>query len=503
MGGYISRSNYTTAVNTAGIQNAGTAISNEWNNDTAFNNNLDTQKRFAVRQAQNTYGMNADPSVINDATDKVEHQAYTARTLAWANNDPVGAYKWMQQNESHFDPNEYHMLLGDTKSKADEAAVAQVSNSTNYTPGARTNNVGNIRVSNAAWDGKGTPQGGFETFDTPENGVKATVQNLQSYAQQNGGKITLQDAINKWAPASDNNNPTSYAASVAKQTGIAVDASLPLNDPNQMAQVVKAMTGIEHGAVPFSDAVFQRGAAAAINGTTPVGTPQRNPDAFSQEQSAIADARAKAQAAFPDRPDLQQKVVANKWQQIQEANTLQAKYDAQQQKQLQDNQEAARNKIVTTLQLHPEQFDIKDIANNPYLNASQKEQLWRVAQEHFGTQGDHDVKTYGPGFYTAFQMVNAPEGDPNRITDPTQLLKHVGANGDLTLAGYEKLTSQIQGKRTPEGEANSAMLGSFMKSVKSQLTLSNDYMTDPKGDTAFLKFQAAAFPLIEANQEVR
>lgn len=57
----------------------------------------------------------------------------------------------------------------------------------------------------------------FASFDTYEDGETA-LQNQLSLDASRGWSI--QQTINAWAPASDNNNPTSYAAQVAAASGL-------------------------------------------------------------------------------------------------------------------------------------------------------------------------------------------------------------------------------------------------------------------------------------------
>ena len=230
-------------------------------------------------------------------------------------------------------------------------------------------------------------------------------------------------------------------------------------------------------------------------------SPNHNPAAYTAEQQMMENAWATVQQKYPNNAAMQHEVMSQVQDHLRMTNLLQQKYETEQARALHDNQQASGNNIMQTLMLHPDKFDPAMIANDPNLSWEQKDTLWKVAQEHTADAGSHDTKTYGPGFYQAFQDVNRPTGDPQKITDPLELAKRVGPTGDLTLGGWKELSGLIQQKSTPQGEANATMLKTFMQSVKSQLTLSNDYMTDPKGDTAFLKFQAAAFPLIEANQK--
>lgn len=127
-----------------------------------------------------------------------------------------------------------------------------------------------------------------------------------------------------------------------------------------------------------------------------------------------------------------------------------------------------------------------------------------IAAEHIANQvltanskeGDHDVKTYGQGFYDLFRKVHAPAGDPDRITNPDELYKHVGENGDLTVSGVEKLTSEINTRRSPEGEAESEMKKQFLANARGQITGANLdlHMKDQHGDELYLKFLANVLP---------
>ena len=71
--------------------------------------------------------------------------------------------------------------------------------------GLRNNNPGNIVLSDIPWLGKiAGDDERFETFQTPEHGIRALSLNLLNYARKHGLE-TVQDIIPRWAPASENN----------------------------------------------------------------------------------------------------------------------------------------------------------------------------------------------------------------------------------------------------------------------------------------------------------
>lgn len=113
--------------------------------------------------------------------------------------------------------------------------------------------------------------------------------------------------------------------------------------------------------------------------------------------------------------------------------------------------------------------------------------------------GDKDSREYGSGFYDLFKRVHADSNSPAKINNVTELYQHVGAQGDLTVAGLDKLNKEIEGKNTPEGASESDLKKQFFANAKSQISGANDglHIKDPKGEELYLKFMAQAFPAIE------
>jgi hypothetical protein len=153
--------------------------------------------------------------------------------------------------------------------------------------------------------------------------------------------------------------------------------------------------------------------------------------------------------------------------------------------------EKAGNGYVQQMLKDPTQVDPTAIANDPNLKYEQKLQLTdRLNAALAGKGQGHDIQTYGPGFYDALRAVHAAPDDPSRITDPSQLWGMAGPGGGLTVAGVDKLTTEINGKRSsPEGEAESKMKAGALAYAKHQLSFEADYGTfkipDPKGQDAF------------------
>jgi len=118
-----------------------------------------------------------------------------------------------------------------------------------------------------------------------------------------------------------------------------------------------------------------------------------------------------------------------------------------------------------------------------------------------GTEG-REENSYGKGFYDLYKRVHLPDGDPQRISDESQLYSHVGPDGDLSVKGVDKLVSEIQARKTPEGVAETEMKAQFLKNARAQITGTDEglHIKDPKGDELYLKFLAKVLPKYDAER---
>lgn len=114
----------------------------------------------------------------------------------------------------------------------------------------RNNNFGNIEFRNQAGATMGDA-GRFARWETPEEGLRAVSNQLVRYftGKTTGRQLsTVKDIINTWAPSAENNTP-GYIDSVAKAIGVAPTQPLDLlNNPQQMREMVKAISKVEGGA---------------------------------------------------------------------------------------------------------------------------------------------------------------------------------------------------------------------------------------------------------------
>jgi hypothetical protein len=113
--------------------------------------------------------------------------------------------------------------------------------------GIRNNNPGNIENGPFAqrMPGYAGTDGRFAKFATPENGMTAMDSLLASYGAR--GINNVSGVINRWAPPSDNNPTSNYAATVAKGMGVDPNAQIDLNDPNVRRQLAGGISQFENG----------------------------------------------------------------------------------------------------------------------------------------------------------------------------------------------------------------------------------------------------------------
>ena len=130
--------------------------------------------------------------------------------------------------------------------------------------GIRRNNPGNIEWGDP-WQGlanpKDYPADRFAAFVSAVYGIRALARTLITYYDKrkanDGSKIdSLQEIVERWAPAADNNDVDAYARQLAKLLpGIGPkDETLNLHDPVQLRAIVEGIILHENGRGPLKTA---------------------------------------------------------------------------------------------------------------------------------------------------------------------------------------------------------------------------------------------------------
>ncbi len=125
----------------------------------------------------------------------------------------------------------------------DYAGAVRVSGSTGDARGLRNNNPGNIEAGKNTWDGQTGSDGRFAKFVTPEHGIRALGKNLMSYGSQ--GYDTVNEIVNRWAPASDGNNTAAYVKALCSELGVKADDQLNLTDINVLKSLATVSSNMK------------------------------------------------------------------------------------------------------------------------------------------------------------------------------------------------------------------------------------------------------------------
>lgn len=360
------------------------------------------------------------------------------------------------------------------------------------------NNLGNVK----------TAGGGFANPLTPLDGVMLTANNLRS---QDYRGLTLDQIAQKWAPASDHNDPKAWAANVSRVSGIAVGTVPNLDDPKVLTSLIQGISAAEkqpadQGA--FTPQIIQQGVTASLAGRkAALGAPiaatgQKYPstaDYYAANSATILEqAQVHAERLFPNFPDAQERFVQN-------VNRSLNQTIAQQHQQYEVDAHVVQQALASD---RPPINEQQLMTVSPEVGAA-----WRsmqvndsLAAMHIENIFDANAKgraaNLGTQFSNMMNRVLAPVDDPNRITNASQLWAYVtpGEDGPLTNTGLARLNDMLTARGTPQGESQAAQLRQFFNQAHQSLSAQVPEMGfyDPKGEALYGKFLLQAFPTIQA-----
>jgi hypothetical protein len=404
---------------------------------------------------------------------------------------------------------------------------------------ARAQDVHDIAVKQGApddeawgWAANAVHESGANAAPPPGDGgishglFQLNKDQLAAYQAQHAGHLPEQDDVatqlqfarSQAAPSlTGARGPGGYAAAIS--TGFEVPKGGAQEAANRAA-TAQALAGggsAPVGPAPGFDAAGQPLAAGWQNASATTGAqsaagaqpgqpgqpPSHDPAPYGIEFQRMQIARTQAAQKFPNDQLAQREWVDGVWQQIQQTNVMQAKYEAEQAKALRDGQQAEGQAVFNSILKDPAHFDTTLLSNAKYLTWEQKNDLSNIAQKHFAdTAGGKESLAYGPGFWSAYQQVHS--SDPaQKINDPSQLWGRGGPNGDLSLAGIDKLTQEISSSRTPEGAAYAETTKSYLASA--HVAISGHGMMggqrDSVGEMNFTRFLPAAFAEMDKERQ--
>ena len=139
----------------------------------------------------------------------------------------------------------------------DEGGVVKAQNGLPL--GLRQKNPGNIRPG-AGFIGESGADGGYATFGSDDEGLRAIQRLLMTYGDKYDIK-TLRQLANRYAPPSDNNPTGNYIDFLSDKTGIGPDDEINLAESG--SSIIPAIVGFEQGQQPYSQAQIDRAIRAA------------------------------------------------------------------------------------------------------------------------------------------------------------------------------------------------------------------------------------------------
>jgi len=324
-------------------QSAGEARAKTALNDAAayFND----PQRVKLEQARGeseiaTANAHLGPDVVNQKLAAYRSDLHRGVLAQLMVDDPLKAQSYFDANVAQFDGGTQTVLRAQLKEATENRKALLIGTGVFNGDiavgkgGAYGNNIGNMVVSKEAWADKGEPGGpgkAFETFKTPEAGVANNFKNFRTIAGKVDGGATLLDVAKVWAPDDDGKTPllkgndsAVWAKRVSEYSGIAVDAKLNLNDPAQMAAVMRGLNKHEHGRETVPATAYDAGVRSVIEGK-PLPAAAADKPAGPPVRPSLDDMMAAALAQAGDDPALRVKVQSHV---VSEYNKQKAVFEA-------------------------------------------------------------------------------------------------------------------------------------------------------------------------------
>lgn len=359
------------------------------------------------------------------------------------------------------------------------------------------NNLGNVR----------SGPNGFAAPATPMDGVLLTANNLR-----NGYRgLTLAQIAQKWAPASDHNDPAGWAANVARTSGLDQNAVPDLNNPQVLTSLVRGIGIAEKKSAdltPFTNDVISQGVTASIAGQHPNlsggvqggAAPQYAtlPDALEATAPQRVEAfRQQAEQQFgPTHPDWVENATNEYRRQLDQTvtdqrNSYKVYTNVVQQQMASDNPPKSESDLMAR---GPQ---VAAAWNNMKLT---NPNVAEAMTHRWNEEAKSTPLAFGANFKDYADRALAPAGAPNAISDPMELNNFVGSGegAPLTTAGQNQLAQIMALRSTPQGEAFVGRVRNFMNYMHGELTYSNANagQFDPKGEQLFARASAQVLPNI-------
>lgn len=339
----------------------------------------------------------------------------------------------------------------------------------------RNNNFGGLRK--VGVPAAGPNAGGFQSFATPEDGVRAIDSQLQRYYQgATTGKpiTTLRGIVSTWAPPSENDTPA-LIARASKVTGFGPDDELTLDAPTRAKLIEATIRNEQGGKLPIDPAVITKVTGAPAVSPSPPAPP------------SDTNAAARNRTGLPTLAEVWQKVqsdpsLRNEQEKLLAFNHAKTFYDAQeadaaraeriaaaQQKQAMATRE---NEIYADTYSAQPKITASQIATDPAFNSNpeRRKQMIELINNPPGS-GVPAPQSYAAAL-SLLDRIRRPDGDPSKITDVAPIYD-AAINGKLNKQDFEFVRKEFDQIRTPGGEILGKRRADFIKGIGPQIDKSN------------------------------
>ena len=154
------------------------------------------------------------------------------------------------------------------------------------TVGQRNNNPGNLRSFDAFQGKTGQGKGGYDIYDTLDNGARALARDLHTKSKR--GVKTVRELMTGYAPPSDNNPTDSYIDYVAKDLGVNPDQEIDI--ASMRPKLMRSITKFENkNRDILSDDMIAQAIASADGESTDMPNQQKPPGGYPSIAGPLAD----------------------------------------------------------------------------------------------------------------------------------------------------------------------------------------------------------------------
>lgn len=325
--------------------------------------------------------------------------------------------------------------------------------------GVRNNNPGNLIKTSIPWAGKvKSKDERFESFETPEAGIRALAANLRSYQKQ--GINTVEKVISRWAPPNENDTK-SYIKAVAADLGVAPGAKLDLSDPRVLTKLTNSIIRHENGGNPYTHEAVSTAVAKSASGdaTTVEYTPSR----ALLIQERLPEIHAKIRASYIEK--FGDKDPEGLQQALQRADALVSR-------KIREENGIQRGNLntITTEILNKRIDNLRDLQAVPGM--AEKLSTAGPYMQHIMSlmsmvgRETTDKKITGSGNLHLALTAQVGKGE---LKDPSELVKHLAdpATGKpgLNVPQYKDLIGQINTKQNPDTRYADKKLRSYDKTM--------------------------------------